>query len=188
MEERKPDIKKGILHRVQVLYVLFFIIGLMIVGKILYLQYGPKSGRLRSEGTTITYERVAMEADRGDILACDGRILATSVPEYEVRMDFAANGLVDSIFLRDVDSLAYCLSDFFGDKSKSAYKLKLINAFRERRKNRYVLLSPRRVNHLEIKEIARYSGWGRTGAVSSLSRPAVGCCLTAIWPSARSAW
>ena len=121
MEERKPDIKKGILHRVQVLYVLFFIIGLMIVGKILYLQYGPKSGRLRSEGTTITYERVAMEADRGDILACDGRILATSVPEYEVRMDFAANGLVDSIFLRDVDSLAYCLSDFFGDKSKSAY-------------------------------------------------------------------
>ena len=113
MEERKPDIKKGILHRVQVLYVLFFIIGLMIVGKILYLQYGPKSGRLRSEGTTITYERVAMEADRGDILACDGRILATSVPEYEVRMDFAANGLVDSIFLRDVDSLAYCLSDFF---------------------------------------------------------------------------
>ena len=59
MEERKPDIKKGILHRVQVLYVLFFIIGLMIVGKILYLQYGPKSGRLRSEGTTITYERVA---------------------------------------------------------------------------------------------------------------------------------
>ncbi len=113
MEERKPDIKKGILHRVQVLYVLFFIIGLMIVGKILYLQYGPKSGRLRSEGTTITYERVAMEADRGDILACDGRILATSVPEYEVRMDFAANGLVDSIFLRDVDSLAYCLSGFF---------------------------------------------------------------------------
>ena len=132
MEERKPDIKKGILHRVQVLYVLFFIIGLMIVGKILYLQYGPKSGRLRSEGTTITYERVAMEADRGDILACDGRILATSVPEYEVRMDFAANGLVDSIFLRDVDSLAYC--------------------------------------------------------PSSPSRPAVGCCLTAIWPSARSAW
>ena len=156
MEERKPDIKKGILHRVQVLYVLFFIIGLMIVGKILYLQYGPKSGRLRSEGTTITYERVAMEADRGDILACDGRILATSVPEYEVRMDFAANGLVDSIFLRDVDSLAYCLSGFFGDKSKSAYKLKLINALRERRKNRYVLLSPRRVNHLEIKEIARF--------------------------------
>ena len=43
MEERKPDIKKGILHRVQVLYVLFFIIGLMIVGKILYLQYACRN-------------------------------------------------------------------------------------------------------------------------------------------------
>lgn len=120
MEERKPDIKKGILHRVQVLYVLFFIIGLMIVGKILYLQYGPKSGRLRSEGTTITYEQVAMEADRGDILACDGRILATSVPRStKCGWTSPANGLVDSIFLRDVDSLAYCLSGFSATKAKA---------------------------------------------------------------------
>lgn len=156
MKSGRTDIKKGILHRVRVLYALFFVVGLLIAGKILYLQYGPKGETLRSKGTTITYERVRLEADRGDILAVDGRILATSVPEYEIRMDFAADGLVDSIFLRDVDSLALCLSSFFGDKNKGAYKLKLVNAFRNRKKNRYVLISPRRVSHLELKEVSGF--------------------------------
>ena len=156
MEKGKSDIKKGILQRVQVLYILFFTIGLLITGKIIYLQYGPKGEALRSKGATITYERVAIEADRGDILACDGRILATSVPEYEVRMDFAANGLVDSVFLHDVDSLAWYLADFFKDKSKSDYKIKLLNAFKNKKKNRYVLISPRRINHLEVKMIRQF--------------------------------
>ena len=156
MSEGRTDIKKGIFRRVRVLYALFFFVGMLIAGKILYLQYGPKGPALRNKGTTITYERVKLEADRGDVLACDGRILATSVPMYEVRMDFAANGLIDSIFLRDVDSLAASLSSFFGDKSKGAYKLMLVNAFRNRKKNRYTLISPRRVNHLEIKQIAKF--------------------------------
>lgn len=89
---------------------------------------------------------------------------------YEVRMDFAANGLIDSVFLRDVDSLAGSLSSFFGDKSKGAYKLMLVNAFRNRKKNRYTLISPRRVNHLEIKQIAKFPlfrlGQNRSGFIA----------------------
>ncbi len=144
---------------------------MLIAGKILYLQYGPKGPALRNKGTTITYERVKLEADRGDVLACDGRILATCpFAMYEVRMDFAANGLIDSVFLRDVDSLAGSLSSFFGDKSKGAYKLMLVNAFRNRKKNRYTLISPRRVNHLEIKQIAKFPlfrlGQNRSGFIA----------------------
>ncbi len=156
MAEKKTDIKKAILVRVRVLYVLFFSIGVAIAGKILYIQYGPSGEELRSRGTKISYERVTIEADRGDILSWDGRILATSVPTYEVRMDFAAQGLADSTFLNNVDSLAYCLSTFFGDRSATAYREKLMNAHRNKKKNRFVLLSPRRVNHLEIKEIAKF--------------------------------
>lgn len=155
-EQKKTDIKKAILVRVRVLYVLFFSIGVAIAGKILYIQYGPKGEELRSRGTKISYERVTIEAERGDILSWDGRILATSVPTYEVRMDFAAQGLADSTFLHHVDSLAYCLSTFFGDRSVAAYREKLMNAHRNKKKNRFVLLSPRRVNHLEIKEIAKF--------------------------------
>ena len=174
MSEGRTDIKKGIFRRVRVLYALFFFVGMLIAGKILYLQYGPKGPALRNKGTTITYERVKLEADRGDVLACDGRILATSVPMYEVRMDFAANGLIDSVFLRDVDSLAGSLSSFFGDKSKGAYKLMLVNAFRNRKKNR--------------SRNSRCFVWDRTAAVSSPGRSTSGCCLTGGWPPVRSGW
>ena len=69
MSEGRTDIKKGIFRRVRVLYALFFFVGMLIAGKILYLQYGPKGPALRNKGTTITYERVKLEADRGDVLA-----------------------------------------------------------------------------------------------------------------------
>ena len=155
-EPRKPDIKKSILNRVRMLYILFFAVGVAIAGKILYIQYGPGGESLRSKGERISYERVAIEADRGDVLAWDGRLLATSVPMYEVRMDFAAQGLADSVFRKYADSLAGALATFFGDKSKNAYLILLNRAYSNKSKNRFTQIAPRRVNHLEIKQISRF--------------------------------
>lgn len=155
-EPRKPDIKKSILARVRWLYIIFFAIGIAIAVRIAYIQYGPNGEKLRQKGERSIYERETIEADRGDILACDGRILATSVPTYEVRMDFAAQGLADSIFRRHVDALADSLSNFFGDKNKNAYLIMLNRAYSNKRRNRYLQIAPRRVNHLEIKRIAQF--------------------------------
>ena len=155
-EPRKPDIKKRILARVRWLYIIFFAIGIAIAVRIAYIQYGPNGEKLRQKGERSIYERETIEADRGDILACDGRILATSVPTYEVRMDFAAQGLADSIFRRHVDALADSLSNFFGDKNKNAYLIMLNRAYSNKRRNRYLQIAPRRVNHLEIKRIAQF--------------------------------
>ena len=155
-EPRKPDIKKSILNRVRMLYILFFAVGVAIAGKILYIQYGPGGESLRSKGERISYERVAIEADRGDVLAWDGRLLATSVPMYEVRMDFAAQGLADSVFRKYADSLAGALATFFGDKSKNAYLILLNRAYSNKSKNRFTQIAPRRVNHLEIKQISQF--------------------------------
>ena len=41
-------------------------------------------------------------------------------------------------------------------EGKAAYKAKLLNAFKNKQKNRYVLISPRRINHLEIKTIRQF--------------------------------
>lgn len=156
MARKKKDIKKSILARVRTLYIVFFIIGVAIAGKILYIQYGPEGEELREKAVKITYERTTIPADRGDILSVDGRTLATSLPTYEVRMDFAANGLTDSVFHKNVDSLSYYLAGFFKDKSAAQYKNILTSAYADKSKNRYKLISPRRVDHLEIKEIRKF--------------------------------
>ena len=152
-EKKRKDIKKSILVRVRMLYLFMFLAGVAIAGKILYLQYGPEGAELRAKGEQISYERVAVPADRGDLLSGDGRLLATSIPTYEIRMDFAANGLADSIFNKNVDSLAYRLASFFGDKSTAAYKNLLVTAHNNKSRNRYALVSPRRVNYIELQTV-----------------------------------
>ncbi|MCD8071641.1 MAG: transpeptidase family protein [Alistipes sp.] len=156
MAQGRSQIAKDILRRVRWLYFLFLVIAVGIVVRIIWIQYGPQGAELREKARRITYERVAVEAERGDILARDGRVLATSVPTYEIRMDFAAAGMHDSIFDKRVDSLAYCLSSFFGDKSKEAYKKMLREARDKRASNRYKLISPRRVNYLEERQIRQF--------------------------------
>lgn len=96
-----------------------------------------------------------VEAARGNIYAADGKsLLATSVPEYEIRMDMLAGGIEkDEIFYEKIDSLAAKLSVFFGDKSTKQYSRMLRNARED--KSRYLLLK-RNVTHQELKAIRRF--------------------------------
>ena len=96
-----------------------------------------------------------VEAARGNIYAADGKsLLATSVPEYEVRMDMMAGGIEkDEVFYEKIDSLAGKLSSFFGDKSVKQYSRMLRNARED--KARYLLLK-RNVTHQELKAIRKF--------------------------------
>lgn len=96
-----------------------------------------------------------VDAARGNIYASDGKsLLATSVPEYEVRMDMMAGGIEkDEVFYEKIDSLASKLSVFFGDKSTKHYSRMLRNARVE--KARYLLLK-RNVSHQELKAIRKF--------------------------------
>lgn len=145
-EPRKPDIKKSILNRVRMLYILFFGGGGGHCRQNTIYPIRTRRRKPAQQGRADLLRTVAIEADRGDVLAWDGRLLATSVPMYEVRMDFAAQGLADSVFRKYADSLAGALATFFGDKSKNAYLILLNRAYSNKSKNRFTQIAPRRVN------------------------------------------
>lgn len=149
------SVKREILFRFGLVYVLFILLGLAILGKILHIQL-VEGNRLRSLAKTITYKDITIEPNRGDICAIDGRLLATSVPYFEIRMDLRAAGLTDELFNANIDSLAISLSDFFGDKSRYTYKSRLTNARKFEKNNRYYMVAPRQVNYLELKEISKF--------------------------------
>lgn len=97
---------------------------------------------------------IPIEPNRADILAADGRILATSVPFYELRFDALA--VNKKVFQEGIDSLAYCLARFFQDGSKEYYKDKLVQARNSKHPNRYLRINKRRVNHKELKQIRNF--------------------------------
>ncbi len=147
------SVKKDIMWRIGVVYLGLIILGMFILGQAIRLQFFQGS-KWRQEANEVTYKRVSIESSRGDILAVDGRILATSIPYYEVRMDLKAKGLVDSVFFGKVDSVSRCLANLFKDKTASAYRSALVKARKQGK--RYYAVVPRRVNYLEMKQIKEF--------------------------------
>jgi cell division protein FtsI (penicillin-binding protein 3) len=94
-----------------------------------------------------------VQPDRGHIYSEDGRLLATSVPQYDVRMDMRAEGLTNELFNAHIDSLALCLSQLFQDRSAAEYRRDLVSA-RDRRE-RYHLVK-RNVDHDQLKTLRAF--------------------------------
>lgn len=149
------SVKKQILTRIAVVYIFFVLLGLGIVLKICYIQF-VEGAKWREKAEMITFKNRVVTPSRGDICATDGRVLSTSVPYYEIRMDLKAGGLSDSVFMKNIDSLAIRLSNFFRYQSKYAFRSELLNARKYDKGNRYYKIGNRKVNYLELQEIKKF--------------------------------
>lgn len=132
---KKTKVREQINIRLIVTYLLIAGFSTLVLGQIFYLQTFRKE-TLKEKANTIKPQNI--EAGRGDILDIKGRVLATSVPKYRILIDTDNENLPDSVFNADVDSLAICLANLFGDHTKEAYLEGLQKA--KERKYRYYLL------------------------------------------------
>jgi cell division protein FtsI (penicillin-binding protein 3) len=145
-------VKNDILLRVYFSFLLVVIFGGVIVWKQTQIIF--KEGeywRKKAEAQHLSYEMV--QAVRGNIYSDDGSLLATSVPVYEIRIDFKAEGLKKEVLKTGLDSLALLFSKTFKDKSKSQY-LKKFNAAKNKGE-RYFLLRAK-VSHKLLKEMRQW--------------------------------
>jgi len=145
--------KQVIVRRLIGIYLGALIMALLIIGRIIYLQF-IKGEDLRKKAEDLTMKYVSIEPSRGDIYSDDGkRLLSTSVPYYEIRMDLKSSGMQDRVFNAGIDSLSYCLSKMFGDQSKADYKRNLTSA--RRGGERYYLIA-KRISHHQLQEMKRF--------------------------------
>jgi len=146
-------IKKVIVGRVIGLYLGLFLLALLIIGRILQLQI-VQGDELRQKSEELMLKYITIEPNRGDIYASGGkRLLATSVPYYEIRMDLKSSAMDELVFTSGVDSLSLCLSRLFRDKSPSAWKRELTRARRDGK--RYYLIR-RQVNYKQLQELRNF--------------------------------
>ena len=153
---------KQLRARANMVYFSVVLFAMAIAVKLFTIQLveGDK-WRARAETVSTTYRIV--QPDRGHIYSEDGRLLATSVPEYDVRMDMMPNGMTDELFRSKVDSLSVRLADLFKDRTASEYKRDLTDA--RYRKERYYLVK-RNVDHTQVQvlrtfplfDLGRYRG------------------------------
>lgn len=96
---------------------------------------------------------VEIDAERGTIYSEDGSMLSTSIPFFNIYIDFMAEGLREKNgkrFRDNVDSLSTSLADYFKDRSSSEYKQILQKGYR--RKDRYFLFK-KNLSFQQYKEL-----------------------------------
>ena len=113
---------------------------LLVLGKALYIQRAQGS-YWKKLSDSLHEKFVPLNAERGTIYSSDGNMLSTSIPYFNIYIDFGADGLCEKNgkrFKENLDSLSYCLADLFKDQSAAGYKKELLEGFRE--KDRYLSL------------------------------------------------
>ena len=145
------SLKRDILIRTSLVYLGVLLIGLLILGKSLHLQIFEKDKWAQEENSTVQHK--VIEPNRGNIYSSAGRLLAVSVPFYEIRMDFRSESFTREIFDAGVDELAKSLSALFQDRHWSTYKRQLVKEWEAG--NRYYLVK-RNVTYTQLQEVKQF--------------------------------
>jgi cell division protein FtsI (penicillin-binding protein 3) len=146
------ELRKDILWRMALLYILMIGFAVVIIGRILFIQV-IEGKQWKSKANELTKKDIIIEPMRGEIYSGDGRVLASSVPFYEVRFDTKAEGVKKEYFKANVDSLSICLANLFGDKTAAEYKSMLKLAWQTG--SRYELIK-RKVNYSDLKKMKEF--------------------------------
>jgi cell division protein FtsI (penicillin-binding protein 3) len=134
------DIKNEVLYRVYgLLFGIFVPISIVLLYKTIYIS-AWEGQRWRDEGASAYIKPHKVEAERGNIMADDGSLLATSIPYYNLYFDAVAASDYD--FNENLDTLAQCLATHvLTDKTVGGIRQDLMN-WRDSTK-RYVKLKMR---------------------------------------------
>jgi cell division protein FtsI (penicillin-binding protein 3) len=144
-----PTGEKNILNRLYLIAGCMFVVAIAIAVKLVNIQFveGEKYRELAEKNTTRNF---TIPANRGNVYADDGSLLATSVPKYDIRFDAVTVSSVN--FKENLVPLSKELSKLLG-KPASYYQ----NLFRKARsnKNRYLLVA-KNLGYSDYKKIKSF--------------------------------
>ncbi len=152
-----PIDRNSILNRYGVVIFLVVFILIAIVYHIIKLMF-VEGEMWRKLGEKNKIENILIEPTRGNIYAVDGRLMASSIPQYVLCFDFKADGYKESKLVSSRDSLdkymtplCKTLSEVIGDRSVEGYR----NYIRKglRKKSRQFLISSKKVSYTNLKLI-----------------------------------
>jgi len=103
--------------------VVLTFIGVAVVGKAFYIMTVKKQ-YWTDVADRLKRDSVLVKPNRGNILSSDGQLMASSIPEYRIYMDFQAAAFQkdDSLWLDKVDSLCEGLHEIFPTWTKEQFR------------------------------------------------------------------
>lgn len=149
---KKLAVRDEIVWRSGIVYFVIALLAAALLVRILILQYVQR-GKWSDMSEKFVYKSAEVPASRGDILTCDGRLLASSVPYYTIYMDTRSSGMAASTWSSGINGLSAGLAQLLGERSASGWKSAITEA--RRKADRYFFIK-RKVDYatlIKLKEL-----------------------------------
>ena len=146
--------------------VVLTLIGFAVVGKAMYIMTAKKD-YWTQVADRLKRDSVSVKPNRGNILSCDGQLMASSIPEYKIYMDFQAGtddslgrSRRDSVWAEKIDTICHELSEIFPSRSAGEFKANLLEGRQKIQKNgkvgaRHWAIWPRRIDYNTFCEVRK---------------------------------
>jgi len=143
---------KKIMPRYSVIALVMTLVALSVVGKTLYIMTAEKQYWMKVASRQ-KRDSVIVKPIRGNILSCDGQLMASSLPEFKIYMDFNAlhEAGNDSLWDAKIDSIAAGLNQIFPSKSAEKFKEELGEG--RAKKSRHWTIWEKRIDYSTFTEV-----------------------------------
>lgn len=148
-----PVNKKSIMTRYSLITLVMALTGVIIIIKAGITMFAERD-YWQAVVDRFKKENVIVKPNRGNIISSDGKLMASSLPEYQIYMDFQAGGeKKDTMMINHMDEICEGLHKIFPDKSAKEFKQHLLKG--RKKKSRNYLIYPKRVSYIQYKEAKR---------------------------------
>lgn len=142
-------VRDEIVLRSGIVYFVIVVMAVVLLVRILFLQFVQR-GKWTAMSEKYVFKTDEEPANRGDILACDGRLLASSVPYFSIYMDTRSTGMSSHTFSQGIDGLSEGLSRLLGVRTPAGWKAVITEA---RRKGDRFFLIKKKVDYATLKKV-----------------------------------
>ena len=155
--------KKSIMNRYFFIVVVMLLLGVFIIVKAAVIMFAERQ-YWQEVADRFVKENVIVRPNRGNILSSDGKLMASSLPEYRIYMDFMSGERKEKDRLKDqkrrdealkdsLDSICRGLHRIFPEKSVAYFKRHMQQG--RKKKSRHWLIYPNRISYIQYKEVKR---------------------------------
>ncbi len=146
--------RKKIVPRYKMIAYVMLLLGIVIIARALYIST-VKRDYWMQVASRLKKDSVVVKPVRGNILSCDGRLMASSLPEFKMYMDFKAlhDAGNDSLWYDKLDSICNGLNQIFPQKSAAEFRTLLETGHAKMARN--MAIWPRRVDYSTYSEVKR---------------------------------
>lgn len=158
--------KKNIMTRYFFVVLVMSVIGVLIIAKGAIIMFAERQ-YWQDVADRFVKENVTIKPNRGNILSADGKLMASSLPEYKIFMDFMTGERdekrrkkeqrrKDSVWNANLDSICIGLNQIFPEYSVATFKAHLKKGRKMKSRNYNILPNrSRRISYIQYKEAKR---------------------------------